>query len=95
MPAQGTSAGNSVLTPTRFASINQRLEGAVHSLLSLIERADRVTDRLGGAVPQAVGKDAGRQDGGNCVAASLEAGLDDIGALESRLRVIVERMEAL
>jgi hypothetical protein len=89
-----TTSSTSLGAPTRFASISQRLEVSVKSLYTLIERANRVVDRLGGSVPEPVVKSVPRQEG-NCIAASLEAGIDDVDMLVSRLSGTVERLESL
>ncbi len=80
--------------PTRFSNCAGRLEAQVTHLAGLVDRVNRVTDRLGGAIPEAVAKD-NKLRGGGCVAGILEASLDDFDAVTQRLNALMERLEAL
>lgn len=80
--------------PTRFSILASRLEGQVSQVLDLVSRANRVADRLGGAVPQQVADTPPKRDG-SCLVAILEAAQNDLETQLIRLGGIVERLEGL
>jgi hypothetical protein len=88
------SVMNAPPVTTRFSVCAGHLEGQLSTLIELINRANRIADRLGGAVPQPVNENAAKRDG-SCVAAILEASLNDFEAQCNRLHGIIERLEAL
>jgi hypothetical protein len=79
---------------TRFSVCAGHLEGQLSTLVELINRANRIADRLGGAVPQGVAENGPKRDG-SCVVAIIESSLEDFGTQCIRLNGIIERLEAL
>lgn len=93
---QGYAAAQSAPppVPTRLSILASRLEGQVSQVLDLVNRANRVADRLGGAVPQPVADATPKRDG-SCLVAILEAAQNDLETQLIRLGGIVERLEGL
>lgn len=90
-------SNNNILVPqpTRFASCAERLEAQVSALNELTTRANRVADRLGGSVPEAVAKDGTVLGRGSSIAHHLEESLNDLDVMSGRLSAILERLETL
>jgi hypothetical protein len=89
--AQGLAAAP---IPTRFSSCGSRLQAQVSRFAELTDRANKIANRLGGAVPEAVGDPKTKSDS-SCTAAIIEAAQNDLESIESRLNSIIERLETL
>lgn len=92
----GQQASNSPPLVTRFSSYAGQLETRVTHLAMLFDRVSRVADRLGGAVPEEVGKDPNKIRGnGSSIATQFEGSLEDLETITRRAERIVERLETL
>lgn len=79
---------------TRFSSCAGRLESQVNHLFSCIERASRVADRLGGAIPVDPQKAERIGNGGN-VASQIEEQNERFDTALKSLMNALERLEQL
>ena len=81
--------------PTRFSGYAGQLEARVAHMASLIDRAARVADRLGGSVPEEAQTGNKLRGNGGCVASQIENSLEDLDAITRRAERTVERLEML
>lgn len=93
---QAQQGVNAPPQPTRFSGYAGQLEARVAQLAMLFDRVSRVADRLGGPVPEEVGKDPNKIRGnGSCIAFQFEVSLEDLDAIARRAERTIERLETL